>query len=291
MGTFWNQLTALWGRLETPQRVSMILVAVVFAGVIAALAYGTSRPTYRVLASGLDAARTLKIASYLDSQGADYRIADNERTVLVAGDALYGLRTELAEQSLLGDGSTGFELLSEGGLGDSSFKEQKNYDRAVAGELERSFRSIPGVDGVRVIINRPKPSPFVGDDLAASASVALTMKTGRLSRRQLAGVEVHLTAGAVEGLSHDQVKVMDQRGLLTRPDEDPGAMQASDSLEAEKAQEIHLTRKAQDLLDRVLGPGRGMVEVTIDLDFTRRSPVGYQSDSRCRASPGHDSER
>ena len=30
-------------------------------------------------------------------------------------------------------------------MGDSSFKEQKTYDRALAGELERSFRELPGV--------------------------------------------------------------------------------------------------------------------------------------------------
>ena len=64
---------------------------------------------------------------------------------------------------------------------------------------------------------------------------------------------------------------MDDSGLLSRPDEDPTAMRAGSNLELVMAQEKQLVDKAQRLLDRLVGPGRGTVSVALDLDFTRRS--------------------
>ena len=98
----------------------------------------------------------------------------------------------------------------------------------------------------------------------------------------IAGV-IHLCAGAVEGLSPDQVQVMDNNGLLTRGEDDPSAAAASTTLEAERAMEKHLMDKAQSLLDRALGAGRGLVQISVDLDFSRRTeaestptnPCGY----------------
>lgn len=271
MGTFLQQVRTIWSKLELPQKASLILIAAAFVLVAVVLGYGATRPAYRVLASDLDRARTAEIAAYLDGQGVPYEIGDRESTVLVPADQLYSLRTDLAEQELLGDGSVGFELLSETSMGASSFNEQKNYDRAVAGELQRSFQEIPSVASARVIINRPPPSPFLDDERRPSAAVKLQMAAGRrISDRQLAGV-IHLVSGAVEGLAPDAVQVMDGQGLLSRGDEDPAAMAASDTMEAEQAKEQHLTRKAQELLDRALGPGRSMVSVAVDLDFTKRS--------------------
>ena len=271
MNTIFSQMTAIWQRLETPQRVSLVMLAVVFVGVIGVLLYGASRPDMRVLASGLSRAQTTEIAAYLNQQGEPYQLADRDSTVLVLSGRLYSLRNVLAEQEMLGDGSVGFELLESTSMGDSSFKEQKTYDRALAGELERSFRELPGVLGARVIVNRPPVSPFIGDERHPSASVKLDMRGGkRLTPGQLAGV-IHLCSGAVDGLQPEDVQVMDNQGLLTRPDEEPGAMAANTALEAERAYEQHLTKKAQSLLDRALGAGRSLVQISVDLDFAKRT--------------------
>jgi flagellar M-ring protein FliF len=128
------------------------------------------------------------------------------------------------------------------------------------------------VRSARVLIDRPQPSPFVGnDDAKPKASIKLDMKMGtRLSERQIAGI-VHLTAGAIAGLSPDRVEIMDGSGLLTAKNGDGGAMMAQTTLDAEAARETYLTRKAQDLLDATVGPGRSSVKVSLKMDFTKRS--------------------
>jgi flagellar M-ring protein FliF len=272
MQQFWQQLVALWQRLETAQRATIVLVGLGFVVLAAVLVYGATQPDMRTLVRDLERAEVADIVVYLEEEGVPYEVVDHGTAILVPASNQYVLRKTLAEQDLLGDSSTGFELLSEASFADSTFREQKNYDRAVAGELERSFRTISGVKEARVIIVRPQPSPFIGDkDQQASASVFLGMHDGqRLKQEQVRGV-VRLAAGAVEGLRPDAVEVVDNHGPLTRHDEDEGALAASTNLATETERERHLTRKAQQLLDRVLGPGRSMVSIAVDLDFTERT--------------------
>ncbi len=273
MSKFWQQLVNIWSRLEIAQKGTIVLAGLGFLGLIIALAYTASRPDYRLLAKGLSKAQVAEIVAYLDANHIAYNVADNESAVMIPSQYLYKVRNELAQQDKLGDGARGFEILGKSSsMWESTFSEHKTYDRAVSGELERSFRELPGVRGARVLIDRPQPSPFTGDDEAKpKASIKLEMAVGqRLTERQIAGV-IHLTAGAVAGLSPDRVEVMDSTGLLTPKASDSTAMFAQTTLEAESARERYLTRKAQEQLDTVLGPGRSQVQVSVKLDFTKRT--------------------
>lgn len=271
MGSFFKQVAGIWQRMETPQRVSMVLIAVVFAGILVAVGVGATRPDYTLLASGLTEAETARIASYLQDQNVPYHLADRDTTILVPRAQRYQLLHLLSEQELLTDESDGFEILGEGGMGESTFMEHKRYDRAVAGELERAIREVDGVVKAHVLLQRPKESPFIRDERPATAAVKLTMRSGkRLNDRQLSGI-IHLVAGAIGDLAEDNIQVMDDQGLLTRPDQDPRALAASTSLEAERALEQHLMHKAQAVLDRALGIGRSLVTIAVDLDFAKRT--------------------
>lgn len=272
MSKIWQQLVSIWSRLEIAQKATIVLAGLGVAVVAGILAFTATRPDYRLLAQGLSKAQVAEIAAHLDSTHVSYQIADRESSILVPSKDLYRLRNELAEREMLGDGSKGFEILGKGTMWESTFSEHKTYDRAVAGELERSFRELSGVRSARVLIDRPQPSPFVGQDEARpKASIKLDVKPGaRLSERQIAGV-VHLTAGAIAGLTPDRVEVMDSTGLLTPKSGDTGALMAQTTLDAEAAREAYLTRKAQDMLDITLGPGRSSVKVSVKMDFTKRT--------------------
>ena len=272
MSKIWQQLRAIWGRLEVSQRATIVFVLLAAVAAAVGLSYAASRPDYRMLVSDLGKGQVAEIVAYLDSNQVKYQLADHDSTILVPSKDLYRLRNELAERELLSDGSKGFEILSKSNMWDSTFTEHKTYDRAVAGELERSFRELSGVRSARVLIDRPQPSPFIGDDSAKpKASIKLDMAGGkRLTDRQVAGV-LRLTAGAIAGLQPERVEIMDNHGLLTPAAADSSAMMAQTTLEAESARDTYLTRKAQEQLDATLGPGRSMVKVSTKLDFTKRS--------------------
>ena len=272
MSKIWQQLRAIWGRLEVSQRATIIFVVLAAVGAAIGLGYAANRPDYRLLVSDLGKGQVTEIIAYLDTNQVKYQLADRDSTILVPSKDLYRLRNELAQRELLSDGSKGFEILSKGNMWDSTFTEHRTYDRAVAGELERSFRELTGVRSARVLIDRPQPSPFIADDSAKpKASIKLDMASGkRLTERQIAGV-MRLTAGAIAGLSPERVEIMDNHGLLTPAAADSSAMMAQTTLEAEAARDTYLTRKAQEQLDATLGPGRSMVKVSTKLDFSKRS--------------------
>ena len=279
MNKFLQQLTMMWGKLEVAQKATIILVFLAFVGAATAIGYGTTRPDLRLLARDLKPGQVAEIASYLEQAHIPYQVTDHETAILVAEKDIYRLRNELAEREMLGDGSKGFELLAKANMWDSTFTEHKTYDRAVCGELERSFREIPGVRSARIIIDRPPPSPFVGDaEAQPRASIKLDVKNGaRLTEKQIAGI-IHLTSGAVAGLAPERVQVMDGGGLLTTAAPDSGAAMAATALEAEAARETYLMRKAQDLLDATVGRGRSQVKVAVKLDFTKRTEASSNPD-------------
>ena len=272
MSNFWQQLTKIWTRLEVAQKATIILATLGLIVALSMISYTATRPDYKVLATGLTKAKTQEIAAYLGENHVVYDVTDNGTTILVQAKDVYKVGNDLAQREMLGDGSAGFELLGkQSSMWQSTFSEHKTYDRAVAGELERFFKELPNVRSARVLIDRPQPSPFIGNDEARpKASVKLDMKPGsRLNERQLQGV-IHLCAGAVAGLTADKVEIMDGSGLLTPQGADSAAGMASTTLEAETAREIHLTRKAQDQLDAIFGPGRSQVKVGVKLDFAKR---------------------
>ena len=273
MSKFWQQLVNIWSRLEVAQRATIILAGLGLFALVISLTYTATRPDWRTLASGLSKAKAQEIAAYLEEARVTHQVTDNGSSILVQSADLYKVGNDLAQKEMLTDGSKGFELLGKpGGMWQSTFSEHKTYDRALSGELERFFKELPGVRNARVLVDRPQPSPFLGDnDAKPKASVKLDMNPGmRLSDRQLMGV-IHLCAGAVAGLSPDRVEVMDQSGLLTGKHADAGASQANTTLEAEVARELHLTRKAQEQLDAIFGPGKAHVKVSVKLDFTKRT--------------------
>jgi flagellar M-ring protein FliF len=272
MSKIWQQLMQIWSRLEVAQKATIVLATLGAVALVVALGWGASQPSYQLLARDLTKAKSAEIATYLEQAGIPHRIVDNDTAVLVPSQFIHRMRNELAQKDMLGEAGKGFELLDKSGFMESTFRERHTYDRAVSGELERSFREIPGVRSARVIIDRPAPSPFVADDEGKPrASIKLDVAKGsRLTERQVAGI-IALTAGAVAGLDHDRVEVMDNSGLLTPKAADSTAAMANTTLEAEMAREAHLTRKAQEQLDVILGPGRSQVKVSVKLDFAKRS--------------------
>ena len=275
---------SMWSNLGINQKVSLLAIVGAIVLTVVVIGYGVAQPDYRALVSKLSRAQVYEISAYLREQGVEHRVADNETSILVPSKDLYTLRKTLAEQDMLGELGEGFELLDDSSFSDSTFMEQKKYDRAVSGELERSFREIDGVESARVIIVRAMPSPFLSEQNQSSASVKLKMRGGqRLNDRQVAGI-VRLTAGAVEGLASDRVEVVDDRGPLTNNEDEPGTMLANTVFEAERQRESYLNKKAQLILDRILGPGRSMVSVAVDLDFTERSEAATTLDNANRVA-------
>jgi flagellar M-ring protein FliF len=260
-----------WNRLTMQQRV--VLGGVVGGALLlmVAMMLWTSRPDMTLLFGGLSPEDANTVVETLRDEGTKYDLKENGTAVYVARDKVYELRLRFAAQGLAGDGQVGYELFDGNMLGMTDFMQKLNLKRALEGELARTIAALGQVQMARVHLVIPERSAFAEEQDEPTASVVL--QTGRgvsLNREEVAGI-VSLVAGAVEGLSDDNVTVLDVRGnLLSSPDgRDADAILTSNQIRVQRATEEHLAKSGQTMLDQMLGPGNAIVRVAAELDFSR----------------------
>ncbi len=92
----------------------------------------------------------------------------------------------------------------------------------------------------------------------------------RLDREAVQAV-LHLLATAVPGLRPQNISIIDSRGeLLARGGQAVGAaFGIASAEELRRAQEARLARAIEEMLERIVGPGRVRAEAAVEMDFDR----------------------
>ena len=176
----------------------------------AALLIGCNVP----IAGGLDESDANHAVVALEKSGVaaeKERDPDNEGRwkISVARDDASSAAGILSAESLPPAASPGLlETFGQGSIVPSQASEQAKFVAGMAGELERSLRSLDGVVSVRVHLALPVQDPLSPDEtpVAASASVLLRHR-GSAPPIAIADIQ-RLVAGAVPGLTVSQVSVV-----------------------------------------------------------------------------------
>jgi len=256
------------GRMS-PSQVMMLLGVTTgsIVGIIFMVGWLNS-VTYTRLYSGLDEAEAGEVISYLNDNKIAYQLSDGGRTIEVPSDQVYQARISLASQGLPRGGSVGYSIFDQNNLGMTDFLQNLNFRRALEGELTRTIMQLSEVLAARVHIVIPRDRLFEADQQKATASVVLKLSGGGLAKHQVKGI-THLVASSVEGLTPDNITIVDYDGNLLSSGEtaDLAAGLSSTQLDVRKQVEQYLEQKAQTMMDGVLGDGKSIVRVTADLDF------------------------
>ena len=271
MEQFLNNLRAFYDQLTTRQRLS---IGAVVAGAIVVLilvAYWARQTEYTLLFGNLAEDSASQVVEVLKAENIDYELKNGGRSIYVPQEMVYDLRLRFAGEGVVSDGSSGYEIFDENTLGMTDFMQKLNLKRALEGELARTISSISQIEVARVHLVIPERSPFRETQTNPSASVVVGLKSGTiLSEGHIAGI-IALVSGAVEGLEPDEVNILDTNGnLLSDPDaQDPDTRLTSTQLRLQTEKEAYIQKKAQSLLDEMLGPGNSIVRVNLELDFSR----------------------
>ena len=276
---FLQQIQQLWMRQSVMGKAvyAGALLAVVAA--VGSVSYWVTKTDYQTLVSGLPTEEAAAIVEKLDADRTPYKLTAGGTTILVAADKVQKTRMTLAVAGLPKGAGKGFELFDEMSMGATPFVQNMNYVRAIQGELARTIMQLDQVAQARVHIVQPEPTPFVREEKPVTASVVLRTKPGAtLSRRATAGI-VALVAGSVKGLTPDNVTVLDSEGqVLSEKRDSTRGLASSDQLTYQRDVESHLASKAQELLTRLLGPGRAVVRVTADMSFRHVKEISEKFD-------------
>jgi flagellar M-ring protein FliF len=127
------------------------------------------------------------------------------------------------------------------------------------------------VESARVHLAIPKPSVFIRDKQAPSASVLVNLHPGRvLDAGQVQSI-VHLVSSSVPELSPKSVTVVDQAGNLMTARSDASAIQGLDAgqLDYVRQMESYFSQRIEAIVSPIVGPGNVKAEVRADLDFSQ----------------------
>ncbi len=254
--------------LPTPKKIMVIgLVGIAVAGfffIILAL----QKPSYILLYSGLSAEDASAIVEELKKEQVPFQLSVDGGSVMVPADKVYEVRMTLAGKGLPQSG-VGFEIFDNVNIGTTEFVQKMNFQRAIQGELARTISQLDQIERSRVHITIPEDSIFIEDQKQATASVFLKLKPGvKLHPRQVKGI-TYLIAGAVEGLSAENVTIMDTAGrLLSSPSGEGGAVGLSSTqMEVQHNMEKGLENRIETMLEKVIGRDKVIARVNATLNF------------------------
>ncbi|BAM11627.1 flagellar MS-ring protein FliF [Helicobacter cinaedi PAGU611] len=277
-----EQISKVLNKLNKKQR---IIILTTFVVIIAFLTYlvlfrvetKNEYENYDVLFSNLNPEDSAAILQRLQQDKIPYKIPQ-DNIILVPKDKVYEQRISLGSLGLPKTSkNVGFDILLENNVGETPLTQDMKYLVAKQNELARTIESLKPIEKAIVNISMPKESLFVQGGHPPSASVKITVQDNMfLSIEQVVGIK-HLVAAAVERLTPQNVKIINQDGELLGEDDEAtqqsalgkqAAFQRKYQQNAENAMEAKIVK----FLKPSVGDGVE-AQVTMDFDFSVRKSV------------------
>lgn len=268
-----RQLAQIWKHLGLNQRVSLILATLLVIGGLAGVAWWSNRSDLTLLYGKLDDGESAKVITALDEAKVQYKVRPGGG-ILVPSDQVHQLRMQLAGKGIPRGEGAGFELLDKPNFAVSDFIQRANYTRAIQGELARTISQLTQVESSKVMIVLPENRLLLGLNQKPTASVFVKVRgNSELPASAVNSIRL-LVANSVEGLQAANVSVSDQLGnVLSDTMDDSIAGLSNNQLVARQKLEQYLARKAEGMLERVLGVGRAIVRVDAEINWDTNSRV------------------
>lgn len=277
-----SQLGTLWNRWTAAQRAGLVVATLACGAAIVGVGMWASTPEYVALTDGLSPQQAAQAVSQLESSGIKYKLNFAGSAVSVPRSDMGKAR--LALKDLLTSEAAPGQEISDGIWADPA-TYQARMTRQLETRLAKSIQQMSGVRGATVHLTQPKSSPFTRDRSDTKASVVLELHPQTQFSIVDARSIVSLLAHSVERLSPENVSVVDTQGRLLSS---AGGVESvvSHQLEYRSQVEATLANKAETILTQMLGPGKAVVRVTADIDFTEveRKETRYDPDGKVKLS-------
>lgn len=259
-----NDLKKMWNGLDLAQKFGMVALTVVTLVVATYFLVKSMEPNWAVLYSDLSEPDAVAVTENLKKNGYAYKIADDNKTILVPASQKDELRVYVAENDLIKNSTPGFELLDDLQLGSTDFKNKLTKQRIFQGELTRSIEKMNGIKSVRIQIADPERSIFEEQDEAPSASVMLILEPGyKLKTSQVKAIK-NLVAYSVPRLTPERVFITDQNGNSLS---DENGKNSNDMESFKTNLEKDTADKVTTVLEKIMGRGNVTVQVNANINF------------------------
>jgi flagellar M-ring protein FliF len=235
--------------------------------------YYLNRPEWVVLVSNADPKDASAIVARLAELKVPYRPTGDGYTITVPKSDQYTAKLALAQAGLPKGSGVGMEIFDEPKFGATDFERRVNYLRAQQGELERALLRIAEIQYANVKLAIPEKTVFTRDQQPVTAAVMVQPRAGyKLSSDQILGV-VNFVANSVQGLTAENVKVVDQSGRLLssglnlQSGFELGTGGDTDYAKRQAALQQDVEHRVQTMLEPIFGPGNVVARVSLELNL------------------------
>jgi flagellar M-ring protein FliF len=278
---FFQKISAVWQKIGLIQRALLMGLLLTFVAACALLVYWARRPDMKMLYQDISPEEAAKITEKIGEKSIVYELRNGGTSIYVPREHVYQLRLDMAKEGLPIGEQGGYKIFDNEKIGVSPFVQSVNLKRALQEELAKSIQMIDGVVHARIHIVSPEQTLFTSDAGKTTASVVLRLRPGyKLSSLNIAAI-THLVSGSVEGLTSENVTVVDSQGnLLSSKSDSAIASEAGTVQDYRERVEENLSKKVEDMLTAVLGPGRAAVRVSAIIDMNSVSTVTEKLDPK-----------
>ncbi|PIQ97927.1 MAG: flagellar M-ring protein FliF [Nitrospinae bacterium CG11_big_fil_rev_8_21_14_0_20_56_8] len=284
LSEFFRNLVDRFNELSQGKKVTALVLIAVAIGSLFAMSLWLRAPDFQLLYANLSEQDAAAIVDKLKTEKIPYELSNQGHTVRVPADKVHETRLSMASQGLPSGTEVGLEIFDKSALGMTEFIQKLNFQRALQGELSRTINTLEAVEQSRVHLVIPKETLFIREKPRGKASVTLKIKAGRtLTEAQIQGI-VHLISASVEGISAEDVVVVDLKGNLLSGDKQgtEAAIMTSSNYQHKRKVENELERNIIKMLEDALGKGNVIARVNANLDFEKveRTEEIYDPDSQ-----------
>ena len=271
---FFQKIVAVWQKVSLVQRALLIAIVMTLIVVGALLTNWARKPDMRMLYQELSPEEASKITEKISEKNIAYELRNGGTTIYVPKEDVYQIRLDMAREGLATGEQGGFKIFDKEKIGVSPFVQNVNLQRALQEELAKSIQMVDGIVYARVHIVTPEQTLFTPEAGSTTASVVLRLKPGyKVSALNIAAI-TNLVSGSVEGLTSENVTVIDSQGrLLSSQSDQTMAGGAGTVQDYRERVEQNLANKVEEMLETVLGPGRATVRVNAIIDMNSVSTV------------------
>lgn len=266
-----QKIKQILSQLTPSQKIGFAAITAIAVICMFLILAWANRPEYGLLYSNLAASDVSRILDDLKGNGIPYELKDGGTTVLVPKKDVYELRIKYAGKNMISSGAVGYELFDKNNLGLTDFMQKVNLKRALEGELSNTINQIEAVTRSRVHLVIPERVLFEDEERKVTASVILKLRSrSALERQQVLGIQ-QLVAGSVEGLKSENIIIIDTFGnvLTNNESQDDEIGLSRGQYELQQKVEKYLSKKAQSMLDKVLGANNSIIRVSATLGFEK----------------------
>ncbi|MEK9848780.1 MAG: flagellar basal-body MS-ring/collar protein FliF [Rhodospirillaceae bacterium] len=259
-------------RQPSVQRALPTLAAMFLLPLGLLIYFSIQTPERTSLYGSLPEAEKAKVIEALRNQGVDVAVDPVTGEVTVPVDDYHSSRMSLAAQGLPQTVADGYNGLKDLPMGASRSLESIKLKQTQEVELARSISNIDVIKSARVHLAIPERSVFARNSFPPKASVFVNLARGRTLTSDQIGAIVNLVSSSIPNLARENVSVIDQIGRLLSNNELDEASRLTDKQFGHKIKVENVYKnRVESLLSPLVGAGNVNVQVSVSLDFTKKS--------------------